>query len=95
MSLIKANVENLQVLSKEIMDVSVKYNNLVDRFYKRINGINTKTFEWIGTDAEYFINSINKEKSVYETMGKVLREYSLELDDISKSIDDLIKLNSI
>ena len=95
MSLVKANIDNLQVMSKDIMDLSVKYNNLVDKFYKRINGINSKTFEWSGSDAEFFISSINKERAVYETIGKVLREYSLELNEISKNITELIKLNTM
>ena len=95
MSLVKVDVENLRTMSKDIMDLSVKYNNLVDKFYKRINGINSKTFEWTGSDSEYFVNFINKEKPIYDTIGKVLRDYSLELDKITKTIDDLIKLNTM
>jgi len=95
MSLIKANTNNLKNISKEIMDLSYKYNDLVNRFYQRINGINGKTNEWAGSDAINFIETINREKNIYETIGKTMREYSIQLDAFTKKIDDLIKLNSI
>ncbi len=95
MSLIKVNTDSLKEISKEIRDLSYKYNDLVNRYYQRINGINGKTNEWRGEDAERFIYIINKEKVVYETVGKAFQDYSIKLDGFSKTIEDLIKLNSI
>ncbi len=95
MSLLRTNVDNLQSISRELMELSKKYNDLVDQFYRRINGINGRTNEWFGEDADYFINSINKERNVYQTIGRVMRDYSIDLDSFSKSIDDLSKLDSM
>jgi uncharacterized protein YukE len=95
MSLIKVNINNLSDISKEIMDLSYKYNDLVDRFYQRVNGINGKTNEWRGLDAQRFIDTINKEKIIYETISKTFKDYSIKLDEYNKKIEELIKLNSI
>lgn len=94
MSLIKANTNNLDDISKEIMTLSNKYDELITMFYQRVNGIKTKTFEWAGSDADNFINLVNKDKIVYEIIGKTLKQYSLELDSISNEINNLIKLYS-
>lgn len=95
MSLLKVNTTEITEISKEIMELSYKYNELVNRYYQRINGINGKTNEWSGEDATHFINTINKERNIYDTVGKVMREYSIQLDGYVKTIEDLVKLNSV
>lgn len=95
MSLLKVNTIELQEISKELMELSSKYNDLVTKYYQRINGINGKTNEWAGTDAMNFINTVNKEKHIYDTVGKVMREYSVQINGYVKSVEDLVKLNSI
>ncbi len=95
MSLLRVNTTELHEISKELMELSYKYNDLVNKYYQRINGINGKTNEWAGSDATNFINTVNKEKNIYETVGKTMREYSVQLEGYTKTVEDLIKLNSL
>ena len=95
MSLLKVNTTELHEISKEIMELSYKYNEIVNKYYQRINGINGKTNEWSGEDANHFIDTINKEKDIYQTVGKIMRDYSIQLDGYVKTVEELVKLNSI
>ena len=95
MSILKAKTNELKMVNNDFQMIIRRYNSLVTSFYKRINDVNDKTNEWSGSDAKHFIDTINKNKTLYDNLGKTMTNYSNCLNSLVEDIDNLVKIDNI
>jgi len=95
MSTIKADTIKMQEAGKRMIDLASQYDQKLVSFYGRINQINKKTGEWVGTDAERYIEDINHSKVAYELVGKIIKEYAYILINVANEIDTLAEETKI
>lgn len=95
MSVLNIKTNEIKMVNSDFDTIINRYNTLVSSFYQRINAIEEKTNEWSGNDAQRFIEMINKNKILYENLGKVLKSYSNCLNSIVVDIDRLVKVNKL
>lgn len=95
MSVLKAKTNELKMVNNDFQTIIRRYNSLVTSFYKRINDVKDKTDEWSGSDAIHFIDTINKNKVLYDKVGKTMTEYSNCLNSLAEDINNLVKIDKI
>lgn len=95
MSTIKADTGKMKEAGKRMIDLASQYDQKLVSFYSRINQINKKTGEWVGSDAERYIEDVNHSKVAYELVGKIIKEYAYLLINTADEIDTLAEETKI
>lgn len=83
---LQANLGQMNYDAKEINDAAIEYNNAVTELYKIVDNLTTS---WQGTDNVAFANKINSYKAEILTLGKVVNNYAIFLNESSGSLSDL------
>lgn len=95
MSTIKADTVKMKDAGKRMVGLASQYDQKLVSFYNRINQINKKTGEWVGRDAEKYIEDVNNSKTAYELVGKIIKEYAYLLISSAEEIDALAEETKI
>lgn len=82
---------NLKELGNSILENANNYKENIDFIHKRINDMNSKTFEWIGKGSLEFINKVNNDCILYNDIYVFFRDYANFLLDCSLKIENVIK----
>ena len=88
---IEIDTDKLREIGNDILNEANNYKTNIDYLKNRINNINPKTCEWIGSSALEFIDKFNIDYNKYNDVYILFKEYGNYLIDCSNKIDNIIK----
>ena len=91
MTKIKVDTDKLKENSENILELCNSYDNHIRDLYKKIYNVPRVTKEWVGDASYNYAGKVFSEKEQYvkygsclKKMGKVLKEYALDVERIVK-----------
>ena len=87
MAEIDVDTIKMRECGNDIMQLATEIGQEFSTIFDRINGMNSKTFEWTGKAADAYISRTSKEKLQYFEFKDILYQYGKYLVDSSNDID--------
>lgn len=88
------NTEEVKNIAKDIVslanDLDYEFNNL----FKRFSDVPTVTKEWVGNQANYYFNHIEKDKKQYMDFSNEIRNIGKKIDEDVNQIQSSINMNN-
>ena len=91
------NVDTVKIreCGKDIMELSIELNEIINTMFNRINNMSNASGEWIGTSANDFIQLakidriqyLNMKDSIY-TSGKYLVDYANTMERVINEVKE-------
>ena len=70
-----AKTKEMKQISKDINDLSVKYQTIISKMFVDLSKINSDG-KWVGNSADTFVNRVMEDKKDYVKIGDRIKDFS-------------------
>lgn len=88
---INSDLEKLRDSSVKFLQLQKQYNDIVDKFFARINNIPVKTNEFSESETAFF-TSVNKYRKDFDNMAVALKKYGDLMYKLSEDLTNKINI---
>ncbi len=85
--MVEIDTSQLRDVSKETKQLSSDYLEHIQKIFKRINGMNRETGEWVGDSSLKFGIMASNDSRQYIKFANILTRYANHLDNVAEKID--------
>lgn len=94
MKLTYADTQLMREKGEEIINLSIEYNTIITKFFKKITNFPYDTNEWTGKPAEDYAEYISLDKQQYIDFADAIKAFGNKVINASSSIDTCIKTSN-
>ncbi len=90
--IINVDTKKVRDCGKDMMVAADSYKSNINNLFNRINGVPTRTKEWIGQASLNYSLKVAKEKHAYDQYGKCLNALGEELVNYASELEKAVNL---
>lgn len=87
---ISVDTDKVRETGQEIINLGLEYTEIIDTFFNKINGYPNADI-WVGPAAQRYIEHVNTEKSTYDEIGLIIRNYGKTLIENAEEYETFIR----
>lgn len=91
MTKVNADISQIREFGNDVLVAVDSYKQNVNNLFEKMNGVPTKTKEWIGEASNNYVTMISNDRNQYDSYGDGLEKFGNQLLDYADKLDDAIK----